>query len=127
MNVGQGSAPELEGAASALSTGLDIASQELSADVKKWASYFGLFHGLFVSPEDFKADSRPSFCSDDLIRWSSPENQARGITAELYEVLPKKYHDLMALSGSQTKQKGFVLDVSPQILVPFLLTQTNSI
>jgi len=111
-NVGQGSAPD-EGTASALSTGFDLASQELATDIRKWANYFGLFHGLFVNPEDFKADLRPAFRSDDLVRWSTPENQARGITAELYEVIPEKYHDLMALSGSQTKHKSFVSDVNP--------------
>ncbi|PPQ74822.1 hypothetical protein CVT26_005456 [Gymnopilus dilepis] len=50
---------------------------------------FQLDPSIFTSP-------RPSFNSTSLARYTSPENQVAGLTAELYERMPPALHEHMA-------------------------------
>jgi len=103
----------------------EVDAADLTAAIRKWANYFGLFHGLFINVEDFRIENRPDFRSDDLVRWASAKNQASGTTASLYEVLPDKYHDIMALSSSQSNGHSFISEVCFCIITMKLYSAVN--
>ena len=85
--------------------------KKLSADIRKCGQHFTLFYSVFVDPKAFE-ERRPQFSHDSLDRWSTPENEKLGITAELYACMPEKYHSMMELAGTHASGKALVTEVS---------------
>ena len=84
---------------------IDEEAATLLKIIGKWGNHFSLFWNL-VAPTSAFFD-KPSIDHDDPARYVTPENKAAALTAELYHVLPEKYHDLMRLE-SQDKHTQFV-------------------
>lgn len=78
-------------------------TEETEASVKMWheikaiARHYQLFTTPFFEP-DLLSLAPPDFVSDDLIRYSTTLNQTLGKVAELYELVPEKYHPLMSVA-----------------------------
>jgi len=85
--------------------------KKLSADIRKCSQHFTLFYLVFVNPKAFE-ERRPQFLHDSLDRWSTPESEKLGITAELYACMPEKYHSMMELAGTHASGKALVTEVS---------------
>lgn len=66
-------------------------------EVKAIARHFGLFITLFFDP-DLLLLTHPDFASNDPICYSTLKNQTLGKVAELYELVPEKYHHLMSVA-----------------------------
>jgi hypothetical protein len=84
---------------------IDEEAATLLKIIGKWGNHFSLFWNL-VAPTSAFFDM-PSIGHNDPARYVTPQNKAAALTAELYHVLPEKYHDLMRLE-SQEKHTQFV-------------------
>jgi hypothetical protein len=70
---------------------------DLWKEIKAIARHYQLFVTPFFEP-DLLSLAPPSFVSNDAIRYSTQENQTLGKVAELYELVPQKYHHLMSVA-----------------------------
>lgn len=59
-----------------------------------YARKFGVMNEIFVPAEVFLVPD-PDFDAMDHHRYSTPENTLRGVTAELFEEIPKDLHPMM--------------------------------
>jgi hypothetical protein len=59
--------------------------------ISQFAKLFGVMHEPFVPPSALQA-TRPDMSSQSTNRYESEISKVQGITAELYEVLPKDMH-----------------------------------
>lgn len=85
----------------------------LDKHIKKIAHNYQLFWSPFFDGSLLSVPP-PDFRSDDPIRYANPDNQALGKTAELYEIMPAKYHYLMSVAQSTagSNSSNFVKTVS---------------
>jgi hypothetical protein len=67
-----------------------LSKPDLDQRISQFAKLFGVMHEPFVSPSAFAA--RPDTRSTHPGRYESDLSKVQGITAELYEVLPKDMH-----------------------------------
>lgn len=95
----------------------------IAADIKKLGQNFGLFVNPFLDVSIFSAP-RPHFTSDNPQRYDNAQNILAGLTAELYESVPVRYHDVMSLSGGNGTAQSFVKLVSPSAI--YILHYTDS-
>jgi hypothetical protein len=85
---------------------------DLVHNVQKLGQHHQLFWCVILDVSQFSRDSCPEWKWNDFeIRYSSPELQKQGPTAELYAVIPPQYHELMALSTTSESGKNFVKQV----------------
>lgn len=70
---------------------------ETDSRISQFAKLFGVMHEPFVPPSAL-AVARPDTSSTDTSRYGSDISKVQGITAELYEVLPKDMHSDLKLS-----------------------------
>jgi len=88
--------------------GNDPETNNLVKDIEKWGSHFFMFWNIIAPASAFLASNIPSFDPSDPIRFSSPQNRLAGITAEIFLVVPEKYHDILAVDNSDTVQTVFL-------------------
>jgi hypothetical protein len=105
-----------KGQSSKASDRMDQASPDTSSNLVNTVHKLGRHHQLFwcviLDVAQFSRESRPTWSWEDFeARFSSPENQKAGPTAELYTVIPAEFHDLMALSTKSDSGKNFVKEV----------------
>jgi len=86
------------------SDGDDPDTKKLVKDIEKWGSHFFMFWNIIAPASAFLVSNIPSFDPEDPIRYSSPQNKLAGITADIYQVVPEKYHDILALDSSDAVQ-----------------------
>ena len=84
---------------------IDEEAATLIKIIGKWGNHFSLFWNLIAPTSAFFDE--PSIDHDDPTHYITPQNKAAALTAELYHVLPEKYHSLMKLK-SQDKHMQFV-------------------
>jgi len=84
--------------------GDDPDTKKLVKDIEKWGSHFFMFWNIIAPASAFLVSNIPSFDPEDPIRYSSPQNKLAGITADIYQVVPEKYHDILALDNSDAVQ-----------------------
>lgn len=85
---------------------------DLIRNIQKLGQHHQLFWCVILDVSQFSQDSCPDWEWDDFeVRYSSPELQKQGATAELYAAIPQEYHDLMALSTTSQSGKNFVKQV----------------
>jgi hypothetical protein len=70
---------------------------EADSRISQFAKLFGVMHEPFVPPSALLA-AHPDVGSADPGRYDSELSKVQGITAELYEVLPKNMHSDLKLS-----------------------------
>lgn len=70
---------------------------ESDSRVSQFAKHFGVMHEPFVPPSALLVE-RPDTTSRDPRRYESELSKVKGITAELYEVLPNDMHSEMKSS-----------------------------
>ncbi|KAF8968589.1 hypothetical protein BDZ97DRAFT_1916025 [Flammula alnicola] len=76
-------------------------------EIRKLGCHFQLFYTPFqVDPSAFTA-ARPAFDVNDPIRYADTQNQALGITTELYEAIPIKFHSIMSLNSIHVEVGNF--------------------
>ena len=93
----------------------DEASLCMWAEIKAIARHFQLFVTPYFEP-DLLSHPRPDFPSDSPTRYFSTENQTLGKVAELYELVPTKYHYLMSVAQkTKSDAKSFISVVSLSI------------
>lgn len=78
-------------------SGTKVKLSEADSRISQFAKLFGVMHEPFVPPSALLA-ARPDVGSADPGRYDSELSKAQGITAELYEVLPKNMHSDLKLS-----------------------------
>jgi len=92
--------------------------RDFAATVQKLGQHHQLFWCVLLDPSHFSPDTRPDWAWDNIaIRYSTPELQKRGPSAELYAALPQEYHDLMALSATSSSKLNFVKQVCRVVLI----------
>jgi hypothetical protein len=79
------------------SSGKKSKLSESDSRISQFAKLFGVMHEPFVPPSALLVQ-RPDTTSTDPKRYESELSKVRGITAELYEVLPNDMHSEMTLS-----------------------------
>jgi hypothetical protein len=81
-------------------------------NIMKLGQHYQLFWCIILDVFQFSRENCPEWNWDDFeVRYSSPQLQKQGPTAELYMAVPEEYHDLMALSTSSESGKNFVKHV----------------
>lgn len=113
-----GASSKVRSAALKLATD-QIAEQEPSALdaklvmrlVKKLGCNFQIFFSPFIELSDFSAP-RPNFKPYDLKRYVVPGNPALGLTADLYECIPEKYHNILLSPSSELYSEKYTKAVS---------------
>jgi hypothetical protein len=85
----------------------------LEKHIKKIAHNYQLFWSPFFDGSLLSAPP-PEFRSDNPIRYDNPDNMVLGKTAELYEIMPAKYHYLMSVAQSTagSNSSNFIKTVS---------------
>ncbi|KAF9480049.1 hypothetical protein BDN70DRAFT_993004 [Pholiota conissans] len=75
----------------------------LDKEIRKEANHFQVFFSTFLNANDFQVDA--IFQYDDPIRYSSInlKKPSLGRAAELYESIPERFREIMALSGSSAQ------------------------
>lgn len=97
------------------------ASERLWNEIKKIAKHYQLFASPFFDPELLSV-APPNFKSEDLVRYANPDNQSLRKTAELYEIVPEKYHYIMSVAQSRKADcKTFITQVI-KFLIIYLIT-----
>jgi len=87
--------------------------RDFAANVQKLGQHHQLFWCVILEVSHFSPETRPEWAWDDFeIRFSNPELQKRGPSAELYVALPQEYHDIMALVATSGSKLNFVSKVS---------------
>jgi len=95
--------------------GFNVGS-DLVDNVHKLGRHHQLFWCVILDVAQFSHEGCPAWSWEDFeVRFSTPENQKAGPTAELYAVIPAEFHDLMALSTKSDSGKHFVKEVRTQI------------
>jgi hypothetical protein len=85
------------------SSGKKVGLSELDLCISQFAKLFGVMHEPFV-PLSALLVARPDTSSTHSGRYDSELSNVQGITAELYEVLPKEMHsDLKSSPKFRTK------------------------
>jgi hypothetical protein len=85
---------------------------DLLHNVQKLGQHHQLFWCVILDVSQFSRESCPDWKWDDFeARYSAPEQQKQGPTAELYATIPQEYHELMALSTTSESGKNFVKQV----------------
>lgn len=84
----------------------EAADKDFNDNVAKWGRHFGLFYSIIVLPSDFQQKPNVLFDSLHPHRFR-PENRTIGVALELYECLPDKFHDLIALAAQSVGKSHF--------------------
>ncbi|KAF8956123.1 hypothetical protein BDZ97DRAFT_1758592 [Flammula alnicola] len=71
----------------------------VTEEIRKLGRHFQIFFTPYVVDSSAFVRPCPDFSSDDPARYANPANQALGITAELYESIPAKFHKVMRLTN----------------------------
>ena len=79
--------------------------------IQKLGCHFQVFFCPFVEPRHFSAP-RPDFNAYDLERYAGGNNFNLGITADLYECIPDKFHDLLLSPSSELFSEKYTNAVS---------------
>jgi hypothetical protein len=86
--------------------------RDFAAKVQKLGQHHQLFWCVILDVLHFSPETRPDWAWDSFeTRYSTPELQKRGPSAELHAVLPHEYHDLMALTATSSSKVNFVSKV----------------
>lgn len=88
--------------------------------IQKLGSHFQVFFCPFVEPTHFSTP-RPDFEAYELERYATGNNINLGITADLYECIPDKFHNLLLSPSSELFSEKYTIAVSQYI---FALTAT---
>ena len=72
-------------------SGKKVKLSEPDSHISQFAKLFGVMHEPFVPPSALLV-ARPDTSSTHPGRYDSEISKVQGITAELYEVLPKDFH-----------------------------------
>ncbi len=96
------------------------ANPSLVDKVHKLGRHHQLFWCIILEVPQFSREGCPKWTWDDFgTRFSTPEHQKAGPTAELYAVIPAEFHNLMALSTKSDSGKNFVKEVRGlQLILP---------
>jgi hypothetical protein len=86
-----------KGTVNASASGTKIKLSDSDSRISQFAKLFGVMHEPFV-PSSALLVARPGVGSAHPGRYDSELSKVQGITAELYEVLPKDMHSDLKLS-----------------------------
>jgi len=95
-----------------------VGYRDFATTVQKLGQHHQLFWCVLLDPSHFSPETRPDWAWDTIeIRYSTPDLQKRGPSAELYAAIPQEYHDLMALSATSSSKINFVKQVRHVVLI----------
>jgi len=94
--------------------GLNADAEALRKEVAKWGKHFVAFYTIVIPASAFAGTPDPAIPHDHPSRYSTPQLKAACLTAELYHVIPHRFHELLRLDQGMSST-SFVKAVSPWI------------
>jgi len=94
--------------------GLNMDAEALRREVAKWGKHFVAFYTIIIPASAFAGVPDPAFPHDHPSRYTTPQLKAACLTAELYHVIPDRFHELLRLDQG-VGHTSFVKAVSPWV------------
>lgn len=78
-------------------------------DIAKYGNHFSIFCYPVITPQHFEEGKnldKYTWQPHEDHRWANEQNHVLGLTMELYGLLPKKFHPVMLLTGTDHQNSG---------------------